>query len=103
MMLLPALILNTLMFVALGAVVGFICRGRTAWIVVASLLASLAFYVAEMFYTGLLSIHWSASDYLMASAYQIGPFLAFSFPPCLVSAMLVGRWRNRSRESKPNI
>ena len=102
-MLVEALVLNILVFGGLGAVVALLCRRHILWIVLATLSASAALYVGEMFYTGLLKLDLSLPEYLMAGFEQFGPFLVFSFFPCLISAILVGSWFDRFRAKKRNI
>jgi hypothetical protein len=79
----------------LGAVVGYLCRGRVGLEIFLSFVVSLAYGVCLEWTSPLRSQEWSWQNPIESAMYLVGPFVYFLFVPAVIAALLVGRWSQR--------
>jgi hypothetical protein len=75
--------------VVLGAIIGFLFRGRVLLQVIASVIASVAFFALLEWRFG-DPTEWSWHDPITSAAYLVGPAALFIGAPTLFAALLVG-------------
>jgi hypothetical protein len=96
---LPDVILFASVFCAsavLGAVLGFLCRGRFILTVVLSLIASIVFFAMLEWKLGSPG-EWSSEYPIVSSAYLAAPFGVLVLGPTLMAAVFVTRWWMRRK------
>jgi len=74
--------------VLLGAIIGFIFRGRQLHQIIASVLVSIAFVILLEWHLG--SPDWSWRFPITSLAYLFGPAAAFIGAPTMLAALFVG-------------
>jgi hypothetical protein len=80
----------------MGALIGFVCRGRPKISIVCSVIAGLALFVALELHFGSAD-EWSWQHPIASGAYLLGPFLILVAVPSTAAALLVSRWMMRRK------
>jgi hypothetical protein len=78
----------------IGAIIGFVCKGRTAVELVLTFAVTSGLYIFLAWSDGLNRVQWSSfEDAYSALLTFAGPFIYFIVVPGASAAFLIGRWR----------
>ena len=93
------LLIDVLITCAIGAVIGFFCRGRILLDVVLSIFASLAYYAYVIWKFPDPDV-WSWRDPITSAIYQAPWFAVLYFAPTLLVSLAIGKLRSSHAKNK---